>query len=124
MPNLITLGMQTAYHDTVLMRGEKVTEHFAIAPALTDIQHTPVGLAGGMRLVHLPTGLVMTSGDFPVEKLRELAAALEDLPLRWDVLGLYSIEQARLFWTTYARVLGESFGHMVFSPLNHGGEQR
>lgn len=79
----------------VPVSADKVTENFAIAPALQKLPDGTVGIIDyGQSLTHIPTGRAVTFDGWM--DLRRYAEMLEQLPIDWSTITTLTTDQRQL----------------------------
>ncbi|WP_433734899.1 hypothetical protein ACQP0C_41735 (plasmid) [Nocardia sp. CA-129566] len=100
----LTIPLRNGGHASVT--GQRLTEHFAVAPALRIEDDATVGFADhGRVLNHIPTGRVVTHSVF-VDYIR-FATELEALPIDWANFAQLTAEQAQAIKDAHQRVSSE-----------------
>lgn len=90
---LILIAVPTRNSGTVDIIGERVSDNFALTPALVD-RDGDTGITDAIHLTHISTGRTISTSMWL--DLRDLAARLEKLPIDWTTLTTFSAEQAEL----------------------------
>ncbi|WP_043737445.1 hypothetical protein [Nocardia asiatica] len=90
----VTLTISLCEHSPVTVIGERVSEHFAVAPALALGEDATIGYdEHATVLVHICSGYAIVHGN-DATGMRGYADALEQLPIDWTTFTAPTAEQA------------------------------
>ncbi|MFC9874829.1 hypothetical protein [Nocardia salmonicida] len=95
--SLVTVTVPTQTNGPVNLIGERVTDNFALTPALTTTEDdNAIRLTDRLNLTHIGTGRVITWSMWL--NLRDLAHRLEALPINWAAIteNNLTIEQRKM----------------------------